>query len=98
MDIQTDSNVAKWIWINPSILVSYTVVSQLLRQYTLKYNYFNARPALWEVSNVILKFGFTRAFGATVNGDAKNIMYREFAMYLPSFFRGNQKLWSSSSG
>ena len=41
---------------------------------------------MWEVSNVILKFGFTRAFGATVQGDAKNIMYREFAMYLLSFF------------
>ena len=53
---------------------------------------------VWEVSNVILKFGFTRAFGATVNGDAKIIMYREFAMYLLSFFVEIKKLWSSSSG
>ena len=56
------------------------------------YNYFNVRHALWDVSNVILKFGFTRAFGATVNGDAKNIVYREFAMYLLSFFVEIKKL------
>ena len=47
------------------------MVSQLHRQYTYKYNYFNVRHALWEVSYVILKFGFTRAFGATLDGDAK---------------------------
>ena len=68
------------------------MVSQLNRQYTYKYNYFNVRHALWEVSNVILKFGFTRAFGATVVGDAKNIMYGEFAMYLLSFFVEIKKL------
>ena len=68
------------------------MVSQLHRQYTYKYNYFNVRHALWEVSNVILKFGFTRAFGAMVDGDAKNIMYREFAMYLLSFFVEIKKL------
>ena len=68
------------------------MVSQLHRQYTYKYNYFNVRHALWEVSKVILKFGFTRVFGATVDGDAKNIMYREFAMYLLSFFVEIKKL------
>ena len=68
------------------------MVSQLHRQYTFKYNYFNVRHALWEVSNVILRFEFTRAFGATVDGDAKNIMYREFAMYLLSFFVEIKKL------
>ena len=56
------------------------------------------RLALWEVSNFILKFGFKRAFGATVKGDAKNIMYREFAMYLLSFYVEIKKLCSSSSG
>ena len=67
------------------------MVSQLHRQYTLKYNHFIVRHALWEVSNVILKFGFTRAFGATVNGDAKNIMYREFAMYTCFLFSWKSK-------
>ena len=68
------------------------MVSQLHRQYTWKYNFFNVRLALWEVWNVILKLEFTPAFGATVNGDAKNIMYREFAMYLFSFFVEIKKL------
>ena len=34
----------------------------------------------------ILKFGFTCAVGGTVNCDAKNIVYRVFAMYLLSCF------------
>ena len=58
----------------------------------VKYNYFNLTLALWELCNVILKFGFTRAVGGTVNGDAKNIVYRVFAMYLLSFFVEIKKL------
>ena len=55
------------------------------------------RLALWELSNVMLKFGFRRACGGTVNGDAKNSVGREFAMYLLSFFVEIKKLCSSSS-
>ena len=35
---------------------------------------FNVRFALWELSNVIFKLGFSRAFDETVNGDTENNM------------------------
>ena len=44
------------------------------------------------LSNVIWKFGLSRAFDGTVNGNTENRKYIEFTRYLLSFFsRGSQK-------
>ena len=54
--------------------------------------------ALWELCNVIFKLGFSRAFDEAVNGDTENSICTEYCRVLLSFFRGNQKVCSSSSG
>ena len=58
------------------------------------------RLALWELSNVILKLGFRRAFDGTVNmvkGDSENRCALNCHV-LAFCFRGNEKVCSSSSG
>ena len=52
----------------------------------LKCIYFNVRLALRELSNVIYKIGFSRAFDETVNGDTEKASALNTAVYLLSFF------------
>ena len=49
------------------------------------------RIAFWELSNVIFKLGFSRAFDEAVNGDTENSICTEYCHVLAFFFRGNQK-------
>ena len=56
------------------------------------------RLSLWDLSNVILKLGFRRAFDGTVLVIKKNSMCIEFAMYLLSFSVEIEKVYLSSSG
>ena len=51
------------------------------------YIHFSVRFALWELSNVIFKLGFSRAFDEAVNGDTENNMCTEYCLVL----RGNKK-------
>ena len=50
-----------------------------------------------ELSNVIFKLGFSRAFDEAVNGDTENSIRTDIAVYLLSFFVEIKKVCSSSS-
>ena len=49
------------------------------------------RIALWELSNVILKLGFSRALDEAVNRDTENSLCTEYCRVLAFCFRGNKK-------
>ena len=62
----------------------------------LKLHYFNVRLALWELSSVIFKLGFNRAYDETVSGDTACAL--NIAVYLLCFFVEIKTVCSSSSG